>query len=74
MAAQGIILKNASGASQGIGPGFNAGGNIVPTLISLPLATLVELRVISNLLNTTNLDLNTMRADELNNACLPGEL
>jgi len=74
MAATGVILKNAAGASQGISPGFNASGGISPTLVTLPLAILVELRVISNLLNTQLVDLSNMRADELQNATPPGAL
>jgi hypothetical protein len=77
MAVTGIILKNASGASQGIGAGYDSTGAVVPTLISLPLAILVELRVMNNLslgLVPPGGDLNVMRADELLNTCPPGSL
>ena len=77
MAAQGIILKNASGTSQGIGPGYSPTGAIGLTLVNLPLAILVELRVMNAILNGTipvGTDLTTARADELQNACPPGSL
>ena len=75
--AVGVILKNASGASQGIGPGYGSTGAVTPTLISLPLAILVELRVMNSLLIgqlPISGDLNVARAEELNNACPPGAL
>ena len=72
------ILKNAAGASQGIGPGYQeATGKISVTLVALPLAILVELRVMNGILNGSippGTDLNTSRADELQNACPPGSL
>jgi len=73
----GTILKNAAGASQGIGPGYTPAGTVAPTLVALPLAILVELRVMNIILLgqvPLNADLNVMRAEELNNATPPGSL
>ena len=72
-----LNIQSASGGSQVIGPMYNPNGlsgTPVPALIVTNTAILVELRVISALLNATGVDLNTLRADELSNVVLPGNL
>ena len=73
----GVILKNAAGASQSIGAGYDPTGAVVPTLISIQLAILVELRVMNQVLGgqlPPGADLNAVRAEELSNTCPPGAL
>ncbi len=67
--ANGIAVQSAT---------YNLSGSSQPILASASvfIATLVELRVLNNLLNSQyqNVDLNQMRADELNAVVPPGSL
>ena len=68
-----------AGASQCIVSGYNPTGapGLVPWLCSVPLATYVELRVQSRLMNGTdgpNADIAALRAEELQATALPGNI
>ncbi len=71
-----IAQVNALLAQQIIGafPTFtNDGtGSLTTAAVAVWVCMLVELRVISGLLNSTNSNLDQIRADELNNVVPPG--
>ena len=67
---------NAILAQQILGsfPNFKSDGtgNLTTAAVIVSVAMLVELRVISSLLNSTNDNLDQLRASELNNVVPPG--
>jgi len=67
------VRTNGSASVTYPGPNPNGSGNVAFN-VNIPLATLVELRVISDLLNTSNLNLNNLRADELYAIVQPGSI
>ena len=71
-----VGIANASTGLVTTGPSFDANGFLTPAGIATNLATLVELRCITGLLNSRgpNANLEQMRAEELHSVNPPGAI
>jgi len=69
-----VGIANASTGLVTTGPSFDANGFLTPATLATNLATLVELRCITSLLNTQGANLEQMRAEELHSVNPPGAI